>query len=403
MTIPWQVERQRYATVALPHEADIVVVGGGMLGVTIAWQLAEAGCRSLVVERERVAAGASGRNGGLLLPGTAELYLDLVARWGRADARALWALAERGARTLAGWLLERADEVQWRPEGGLHVAASEDEAARLQANVVALTDDGFDVSWLERPALGRFTDLPLPAGLPGALLLPGGGPLHSGRVVTALAAAAVRAGARLVEGCGVQAIAGGRDRVRLDTDQGTVSAGAAVLATNAWAGRLAPRLGPIITPVRGQVQVTAPLPPRRLRGAWYVHDGWEYFQQLDDGRVVLGGMRWTAPDQEVGHDTHDTVPTIHDRLTAWFEGLFPDLAPLAVTGRWAGIMGFTPDRLPLIGPADETGRLWLAAGFSGHGQPFAPLAAEIVTAGLTGRLPPPGAGFFDPGRPSLRP
>lgn len=367
------------------------MVGGGLVGCTLALTLAEAGARPLLLERARLADGASGRNGGLLLPGTSELYGPLRRRWGAERAAALWRASTEGGRRLAARMaeLEAAGwDCGWRPEGGLHAATSEAEAEELRRDAAALAEAGVDAPWLPREALARYSDLPLPPDVRGALLVPGGGGLHSGRLVTAHAAAAAEAGARIVEGVEVAEIAHADGGLRLSTSAGPLRAGHAIVATNAWAGRLLPDLAARVTPVRGQVLATAPLPPRRIRGAWSLNQGYEYLQQRPDGRIVLGGMRWTAPDGEVGRDRAEPEPAIQARLDAWLAESWPGLLAAASRGRtgaappverrWGGIMAWTPDRMPLIGALPGRHGIFLACGFSGHGLPFAPLAAELL-------------------------
>ncbi len=402
----WQRSRHDYPTIPPPAEAAVAILGGGIVGCSLALRLAEAGMRPLLIERGRVADGASGRNGGLLLPGTAELFGALERRWGSERARRLWALSCQGAERL----VERIEALEadgldcaWRGEGALHVAEDEAEAGELREDAERLVAAGFEGEWLDRGQLSDFSDLPLPADFLGALHLPGGGCLHSGMLVTALAAAAEKAGARIVEGVDVQAIEAGTPS-RLRTSAGPLLAHRLLVAGNAWAGPLLPRWSGAITPVRGQVLATVPLPPRRIRGAWSMHQGYEYLQQLPDGRVVLGGLRWMAPDREVGRV--DALPelTIQAGLADWLRRRWPDLLAGAadpehfVERRWAGIMAWTPDRLPLIGPAPGWPGLWMACGFSGHGLPFAQLAAEILAAELTGAEPPDGSRAFDPDR-----
>jgi glycine/D-amino acid oxidase-like deaminating enzyme len=394
----WLAERHAYPQTTLPARADVVVVGGGLVGVSIALRLAEDGRAPVVVDREGVAAGASGRNGGLLLPGTAEPYPALVARWSRPTARALWEQAEWGARRLVERIEDLGSACAWRPEGALHVAASVAEAAMLREAMALLAADGFPARWMEPGELAAWAPAARPGQLQGALVHPGGGPLHSGRLVTGLAAEAARRGACFVDEANVTALRGTSAGVVVETEAGAISADAVVVANNAWAGRLLPELADLITPVRGQVLASAPIAPGAIRGAWSLNEGYEYFQQLPDGRLVLGGMRWTAAGMEVGIDRPNVNPSIQRRLEEWFELVFPTVGPLEVERRWAGIMAWTPDRLPFIGPLGASGRLWLAAAFNGHGLPFAQLAAEIVGAGLAGRPPPEHSDLLAPAR-----
>ena len=392
MTTPWLEDVHPSPHSDLPRHADVAVVGGGLVGVALARGLAAAGRLPLVLEREHLAAGASGRNAGLLLPGTAELYPGLVTRWGRSQAAELWRGGADGARRLVDWLAEDACDADWRPEGALHVATTLAQAEVLADAMVTMTADGFDVSWLAPGDLSGFTSQPVPSTFHGALYDPLGGPLHSGRLVTGLAAAAARRGARFVEGCAVKSLRVEHTGVMLDTTRGGVRSDLVVVATNAWANQLIP--GVPILPVRGQVLATAPLPPGVLRGAWSLNDGSEYGQQLPDGRLLLGGMRQTVPDREVGRLDPEVNDAIQARLESWLAATFPALDRPPVPWRWAGIMAWTPDRLPLIGPACPGERVWLAAGFNGHGLSLVPLAVEIVAGGLTGHRAPPLTPFF---------
>ncbi|MEO8084848.1 MAG: FAD-dependent oxidoreductase, partial [Ardenticatenales bacterium] len=352
----------------------------------------------LVLERAHVAAGASGRNGGLLLPGTAEIYPSLVARHGREAARALWAWAVAGAADVVATIDRYGIACDWRPEGALHAAVSQAEAAHLRDGAALLAADGFPGAWLGADDVAAWLDVPLPGDVEGALHLPDGGAFHSGRLVAGLAAAAVSRGAAFVEGVDVRGIIRANGPIVVHTDRGAIAAEVVIVATNAWLPELLPDLGDLIVPVRGQVLSTAPLPTRVIRGAWSLNDGYEYLQQLSDGRIVFGGMRPAAPDREVGpaYLAADVNTAIHADLDAWLAARFPSL-PLSVERRWAGPMGWTADRLPLVGPipapsdvaADvatdpATARLWVAGAYSGHGVPVAPAAARLVAAALTG-------------------
>lgn len=397
---------------ALPGHTDVLVIGAGLTGTWLALALAESGRPPLVLERTHLAAGASGRNGGLLLPGTAELYPALVARHGPAAARTLWAWAVAGAADVVATIHRYGIDCDWRPEGALHAAVSEAEAAHLRHGAAMLAADGFPGEWLAASDVAAWLDVPRPDDFFGALHLPDGGAFHSGRLVAGLVAAAASRGAKFVEGVDVRGIEGhtlqGSDDnhrpgspITVHTDHGPITAEVVIVATNAWLPELLPHLRDAVVPVRGQVLSSSPLPTRAIRGAWSLNDGYEYLQQLSDGRLVFGGMRWAAPDREVG--SPHIVPTVNDAIHAgldrWLADHFPSL-PITVERRWAGPMCWTADRLPLVGPIsprrDRAGndddhaadpmsaRLWVAGAYSGHGVPVAPAAARLVAAGLTG-------------------
>ncbi|MFN8421994.1 MAG: FAD-dependent oxidoreductase [Anaerolineae bacterium] len=216
------------AVADLPARTDVLVIGAGLTGAWLALALAEAGRPPLVLERAYVAAGASGRNGGLLLPGTAELYPALVRRHGRDAARALWSWAVAGAAEVVA-AIDRYDiACDWRPEGALHVAVSEAEAAHLRLGADLLAADGFPGAWLAAAQVDAWLDVPRPVDVRGALHLPDGGAFHSGRLVAGLAAAAASRGAAFVEGIAVRAVGG----AGLDSS----SEGGGVGRLPAWSG-----------------------------------------------------------------------------------------------------------------------------------------------------------------------
>ncbi|MCW5882577.1 MAG: FAD-binding oxidoreductase, partial [Anaerolineae bacterium] len=243
------------ADAPLPDRAQVVVVGGGVFGACAALHLARAGADVLLVERGGLASGATGRNAGILSPGTTEDYLATRAQLGTDTARAVWAFTEDGAAGLRALLAEEGIDADFRAEGSYTAALSAEEAAAHQATVEQLARDGFALDWFDRDALQARVGTPLAPTWRGARFNPRGGVLHSGQMVRGVARAAVRHGARVAQGVAVADVRGGV----VQTDQGDIQADEVVLTTNAYTGSVYPGLAGVIEPVRGKIRATVPL------------------------------------------------------------------------------------------------------------------------------------------------
>jgi glycine/D-amino acid oxidase-like deaminating enzyme len=349
----------------------VLVVGGGVTGCSCALTLAEAGLRVRLLEEREVAGGASGRNGGFALRGAALPYRMARAAVGDERARALWLATEETlgrVGTLAG--------DAFRPVGSLRLAAGERELVALAEEAEALREDGFEAEWID--ALPE----PLDRLYAGAVLTPGDGAIHPARWVRRLAGRAVAAGAEIREGS------------VFDPRRDCGEARTTVIAVDGLSGAVAPELASLVRPVRGQVLVTEPLELRLYERPHYARDGFDYWQQLPDGRLVVGGRRDTSLASEYT-DAEETTEPVQRQL----EALVADLLGRVprVTHRWAGIWGETPDRLPLAGrvPGDEG--VWVAGGYSGHGNVLGFLCGDLVGRAILGE-PASGLELFDPAR-----
>jgi gamma-glutamylputrescine oxidase len=353
----------------LPLRADVVVVGGGITGTSLAYWLGRGGADVLVLERARLAAGASGRNAGFLLAGVASSYAGAVSAYGRGLAAEVWAFTMENNQRLAELLEGRAG---WRGGGSWTLAASPEEAAALQASAELLREDGLPGEWVAA------------AGVPGpglgGLLNPADGELHPVELVDLLADSAIAVVAEGTEVVGIQPSGSG---VRVQTAGGEVGAGAVVLATNGYTRQVLP--GVAIDAVRGQMLATEAAQPLTDRPV-YTDDGFVYWRQLADRRVLVGGFRNRALAREVGYDDRPTE-AIQSHLDVYLQGLG---VSAAVTHRWAGVMGFTPDGLPLVGALPEAPGVYLCAGYSGHGMGFAFNCARLLADSILGGAPLPG-------------
>ncbi len=343
---------------------DVVVVGAGIVGVATAARLAQEGLHVAILEARTVASGATGRNAGMVLTGLAEHYSRAVEAYGRERAREAWALtAENRER-----LIETAQRLGVPVErtGSLLLAVRQPEVETLQATAALLQEDGFRAVFEPTDPLGRGFLAGLhqpddavvdPVALTERLLEESGVPCHTNTEVYRLEK----------EGADVRVWARRR----------TVRAAAVVLAVNAYAPLLDRYFVGKITPTRGQVLSTAPLPKTVLEVPCYADYGYEYFRQLETGEFLLGGWRQHYKDQEKGY-ADEVTDQVQQGLEHFLARYFPDVRE-KVTHRWSGVMGFSPDGLPLIGSLPHLPQVYFAVGFTGHGLGWCFVAAERVT------------------------
>ncbi len=261
----------------------------------------------------------------------------------------------------------------FRPVGSLRLANDRDEAVALQAEYKALHEDGFAAEW--RPELGGR----LAGRFAGALFHPTDGSIHPARWVRRLAARAAEAGAEIRE----------HDRVasleELDAEQ-------VVVATDGYTEGLVEELDRAVRSTRGQVIVTAPLGEELYHCPHYARDGFDYWQQTPDLRLVLGGFRDTAVDEE-WTASEDPTPGIQSRLGAYAEELAGE--PVEIASRWCGIFGMTADLLPIVGRVRDG--VWAACGYSGHGNVLGLVCGELIGQAIAGQ-PAPELSLFDAAR-----
>src|SRR5204862_2897700 len=185
----------------------------------------------------------------------------------------------------------------------------------------------------------------------GAIAHPGDGSIQPARFVRRLAVRAAGAGAEFREHDPVE------DVDALDADR-------VLVATDGYGHGLVPELADLIWPTRGQVIVSEPLDRVLYDKPHYARQGFDYWQQLPDGRVLLGGFRDVSIMDELT-DVEETTPAIQASLERFLGELIG--AEPRVSHRWAGIFGLTQDMLPLVGRVPGRDGLWVAGGYSGHG------------------------------------
>jgi len=348
-------------------DPDILIVGGGLHGLSAALHLARAGRRVRVLEARQVGAQASGYSAGGVRtlgrhPAEVPLALEAIERW----------------HTIADLVGE---DCGFRPVGQVRVAETEAELASLAARVERLRAAGWTHEELADADTVRRL---LPAVAPhvvGGIVARRDGFASPLRTTRAFGRAAEAAGAVVIEGARVAAVERQAGLWRLRTQGGETHAAPLLLnAAGAWGGRIARAAGePIPFGFNAfQMLLTEALPPL-LTPVVGAAGRPLSFKQSDSGHVMIGGGHKGQADLDTGAIRLDVPRLAYSARTAL--DLFPALQGARIVHAWAGIEGVTPDELPVIGRSAVADGLVHAFGFSGHGFALAPVIGARV-AGL---------------------
>jgi len=341
---------------AVVDNPDVVVIGGGVTGCSTALHLAQAGLKIRLCEAREIASGASGRNGGFALRGGAMPFDAAVRDFGAGPALAFW----RATEDALSWLAELAGDA-FRPVGSYRLAVDEAEAAELRREVEALQAAGLEAEWLKS----------LPEHLASRYVAgfrhPPDGALQPARWVRRLAGHAASAGVEIREHERIASVAGLAPQV--------------VIATDGYGAGLLPELDEAIRPTRGQVVATEPLDEMLYPFPHYARHGYDYWHQLPDLRLVFGGHRDASLETE-WTDVEETTPVVQRHIDDAIEGLLGFRPPVAV--RWSGVWGTTRDDRPLVGELPGRPGVWVAAGYSGHGNVMGLMCGRLVARAIMG-------------------
>ncbi|WP_329005466.1 FAD-binding oxidoreductase [Kribbella sp. NBC_00709] len=368
----------------LPDSADVVIIGGGVMGTSIAFHLAEAGVeRVLLLEMNELGSGSTCKAAG----GVRANFSDSVNI----------ALGARSLEAFAAFQERPGQEIDLHRVGYLFLLDADEQVEQFRESTQLQNTLGQPTRMISVDEAVALAPVVAPDGLVGACFSPTGGHCTPESVVLGYATAARRLGATLVTGCevlGIDAVGNCLSAVR--TDRGVVRTGTVICAAGAWSESLAASVGVElpVTPVRRQIVVTeaiaglpAELPMTIDFGSTF------YFHR--EGPGLLVGM--SDPDEQSGFHLNRTDTWI-PRLTDVMVRRAPALLDVGLIGGWAGLYEVTPDHNALIGEAADVSRFLYATGFSGHGFLQGPAVGEVIRDLYLGREPFVDISPLDAGR-----
>ncbi|WP_243787895.1 FAD-binding oxidoreductase [Saccharopolyspora gloriosae] len=355
---------------SLPGRAEVVVIGGGAVGTSIAFHLAEAGTAVLLLERDELGSGSTGKAAG----GVRAQFSDPVNI----------ALGARSLQAFARFAERPGGEIDLRRHGYLFLLSDAADVVAFEDSVRLQNELGVPSRMLTAREAGELSPLVSVDGILAGAFSPTDGHCTPDGVVQGYAAGVRRFGGGIRRRCAVEGIELSDGEITgVRTDSGTVATSTVVCAAGAWSAAVGAMAGldlPV-RPLRRQILVTEPVPglPARLPFTIDFSTGF-YFH--DEGPGLLMGM----PDPVETADPHTD-----DR---WLDGLAdtvarraPALSAIGAAHRWAGLYELSPDHNALIGEATEVNRFLYATGFSGHGFLQSPAVGEVVRDLVLGRPP----------------
>jgi len=355
--------------------ADVVVIGGGYTGLHAALNAAERGYSVALLEAGAVGWGASGRNGGQMIPGWRKGAAELIGAFGADKAKRLFALALEARSITLERIAKHGIQCDLRLSGHLILAAKPADVGRMTAESAVLAAAmNYPHTRVLSPA--EAADKVKASGFHGAFLDSYGGHLHPLNYALGLADAARKEGVRLYERSPVLRLAG-ESGVVAETDAGAVRARYGVLACDALLGQLEPRIAGRIMPVANYLVATAPLEHRQslIADDLAVSDSRfvvNYFRMTGDGRLIFGGGERYSPAPPA-----DIEAFVRKHMTA----IFPQLSDVRIDHAWGGLVSITRSRLPHIG---RIGDLFYAHGYSGQGVLLPALTGKVLVEAMAG-------------------
>ncbi|MPY57802.1 NAD(P)/FAD-dependent oxidoreductase [Streptomyces spongiae] len=365
----------------LPESADVVVIGGGLTGLSTAYHTARKGARVVLVEKDKVGSGASGRNGSMCTQGITIGVAEARKRYGQQRARELYDAFREAVDVVEELTHKEQIDCDFNRSGRLGVAYKPQHFEAMKATRRDLAEN-FD----HHTTLLTKSDLRGELGSDyyhGALLDPLSAGLHVGKYVHGLAEAAERAGAQIHErnaATGLTRLPGGGFLV--ETLHGTILAQQVMAATDAYTDKAMPWFRKRLINVGSFIVVTEPLGEERARevipNARLVVDSkniGHYIRLTPDHRLAFGGRARFAPSNPASDLKSGDV------LKREMAEIFPQLADVRIDYVWGGSVGFSWDRVPHAG---ETGGLYYSMGYCGHGVQMATYMGRAVADMMDG-------------------
>ena len=364
------------ASLASAEDCDVAIIGGGFSGLSAALACAEKGLSVILLEAKNIGFGASGRNGGQLIPGLRWSMREIDAEFGRERAQAIFDLAYGAVGRVKSRIAEHHIPCDAKA-GHLEAAYKPAHFDAMQSDAAFVAQHfGWEAQIVPPRDIGQHIN---GGGYHGGIYDTQGGHFHPLNYALGLAKAAQKAGVRIYENAAAQTPEDKGTHVEIRAGAGSLTAKHVIMAADTWTGAIAPELSSFTVPIMNYNIATAPLSnaDQLLPSDAAIADSrfvLNYFRLSADKRLIFGGG-----EKYVQQPPADIAAFVRKHMVQ----VFPSLADTPIDYAWGGAVGVTMNRLPHMGRA---GNMFYAHGFSGHGALVTTLAGELMAEAVMGTM-----------------
>jgi gamma-glutamylputrescine oxidase len=367
--------RPEYPVLDGSQSCDVLIIGGGFTGLSAAYHLAAKGLSVVVLEQARFGDGASGRNGGQLNTGQRGWVEDFESSLGFERTKFLFDMAEDAKAHLLGFAKNHAIDIDYM-NGQLDGIHARKYLKDYEAHPEAMARYGYPhITYMDAPETSQRIGSSFYLG---GLRDSGTGHIHPLKLLIGTGRVAANAGAKLFENTKVTSLSTNGGKVVAVTPTGTITAGKALIAVNAYGGNLEPVSAAHVMPIGSFIGATEPLDPNSsvIPGGESVSDSRfvvRYFRKTKDHRLLFGGREiYTA----------GSPSEIESGVRKQVTEIYPALANVKFTHAWGGYVGITVPRTPFV--REVMPNVTSIGGFSGHGVMMANYTGRLFAETLTG-------------------
>jgi gamma-glutamylputrescine oxidase len=361
---------------AFINDADVIIIGSGIVGLSAALQLKtrEPRLKVLVLERGFLPSGASTKNAGFACFGTVSEQLAALKHTSEDEVVRLANYKWRGLQRLRQNLGDA--NIDYHQYGGYELFMDDEQTVTSDAidkieylnNLLKPAIDGHDIYSVSDAKIAGFGF----NGISRMIYNAFEGQIHTGKMMRTLLNKVYEQSILVLNNCAISAIEHDESHIRLTSSQGNFKTNKVILATNAFANQLYPNLQ--VTPGRGQVLITKPIPGLKIKGTYHFNEGYYYFRNIDD-RVLFGGGRNIDFNAEATHAFGHT-DAVKDKLTGYLHNVILPGQNVEIDYWWSGIMGFGEQISPMVKEVEAN--IFCAVRCNGMGVAMGSLVGEEV-------------------------